>query len=270
MARRGTSPTPRSGTVHPRRLTPTRSRRPGGEIVGRRDTARHGDMRPSSRDQQLRRILRDLLRQDGVTIGTRPSTGMTKNTSGPATAPSPSHELAGLGRRSRASSASTGTCRCSRGRPTQNSTRDSSRVRGCGSSHRPHGAPADRYVQSTRGMMNFLKLGMTKSASSAAARTRRSSSQLEGLEVKERYDFPQGDKTLRKEDHQPSFGSSSSRSRTASTRSGRPLPKEKDVFRRPATSRSDRRRLKGVRGAANLQTEGGRGPGSGPSFAPRG
>src|SRR5207249_2922028 len=50
--------------------------------------------------------------------------------------------------------------------------------------------------------MNFLKIGMTKSGFRDREDTPKLIAALEGLEVKEGDDFPQGDKTLRKEDHQ--------------------------------------------------------------------
>jgi branched-chain amino acid transport system substrate-binding protein len=50
--------------------------------------------------------------------------------------------------------------------------------------------------------MNFLKLGMQKSGFRGREDTMKLIEALEGLEVKESDDFPQGDKTLRKEDHQ--------------------------------------------------------------------
>ena len=60
----------------------------------------------------------------------------------------------------------------------------------------------DRYVQSNFEAMNFLKLGMQKSGFRGREDTMKLIEALEGLEVKEGDDFPQGDKSLRKEDHQ--------------------------------------------------------------------
>src|SRR5438477_4587831 len=60
----------------------------------------------------------------------------------------------------------------------------------------------DRYVQSNFEAMNALKLGMEKSGFQGRADTPKLIAALEGLELKEGDDFPQGDKTLRKEDHQ--------------------------------------------------------------------
>jgi len=50
--------------------------------------------------------------------------------------------------------------------------------------------------------MNCLKLGIEKSGFQGRDETMKLIEALEGLEMKEGYDFPQGDKTLRKEDHQ--------------------------------------------------------------------
>jgi branched-chain amino acid transport system substrate-binding protein len=66
----------------------------------------------------------------------------------------------------------------------------------------PSGPLPDRYVQSNYEAVNFLKLGMQKSGFQGRADTMKLIEALEGMEVKESDDFPQGDKTLRKEDHQ--------------------------------------------------------------------
>ncbi len=50
--------------------------------------------------------------------------------------------------------------------------------------------------------MNALKLGIEKSGFRGREDTAKLIGALEGLELKEGDDFPQGDKTLRKEDHQ--------------------------------------------------------------------
>ena len=50
--------------------------------------------------------------------------------------------------------------------------------------------------------MNALKIGMEKSKFTGRADTMKLIEALEGLEMKEGDDFPQGDKVLRKEDHQ--------------------------------------------------------------------
>ncbi len=66
----------------------------------------------------------------------------------------------------------------------------------------PTGPLPDRFVQSNFEAMNFLKLGMQKSGFRGREDTMKLIETLEGLEVKESDDFPQGDKTLRREDHQ--------------------------------------------------------------------
>jgi branched-chain amino acid transport system substrate-binding protein len=60
----------------------------------------------------------------------------------------------------------------------------------------------DRYVQANYEAMNTLKLGIQKSGFQGRQDTPKLIEALEGLEMKEGDDFPQGDKTLRKEDHQ--------------------------------------------------------------------
>jgi len=66
----------------------------------------------------------------------------------------------------------------------------------------PSGPLPDRYVQSNFEAMNFLKLGMQKSRFRGREDTMNLIEALEGMDVKESDDFPQGDKTIRKEDHQ--------------------------------------------------------------------
>jgi len=66
----------------------------------------------------------------------------------------------------------------------------------------PSGPLPDRYVQSNFEGVNVLKLGMINSKFRGREDAMKLIEALEGLEVKEGYDFPQGDKTLRKEDHQ--------------------------------------------------------------------
>ena len=66
----------------------------------------------------------------------------------------------------------------------------------------PSGPLPDRYVQSTFEAMNALKIGMEKSGFQGRKDTVKLIEALEGLEMKEGPDFPQGDKSLRKEDHQ--------------------------------------------------------------------
>jgi len=66
----------------------------------------------------------------------------------------------------------------------------------------PSGPAPDRYVQSNYEGLNALKIGMEKSKFSGRADTGKLIEALEGLELKEGDDFPQGDKVIRKEDHQ--------------------------------------------------------------------
>ena len=66
----------------------------------------------------------------------------------------------------------------------------------------PSGPLPDRYVQSNYEAMNALKIGIEKSGFQGRDDTKKLIDALEGLEMKEGPDFPQGDKTLRKEDHQ--------------------------------------------------------------------
>ncbi len=66
----------------------------------------------------------------------------------------------------------------------------------------PTGPLPDRYVQSNYEAMNALKLGMEKSKFQGRQDTEKLIAALEGLDMKEGDDFPQGDKHLRKEDHQ--------------------------------------------------------------------
>jgi len=66
----------------------------------------------------------------------------------------------------------------------------------------PSGPLPDRYVQSNFEAMNFVKLGIQKSGFTGRADTMKLIEALEGMEVKASDDFPQGDKTLRKDDHQ--------------------------------------------------------------------
>jgi len=66
----------------------------------------------------------------------------------------------------------------------------------------PSGPLPDRYVQSNYEAINALKLGMEASKFEGRKDTMKLIEALEGLEMKEGDDFPQGDKVLRKEDHQ--------------------------------------------------------------------
>jgi branched-chain amino acid transport system substrate-binding protein len=66
----------------------------------------------------------------------------------------------------------------------------------------PSGPLPDRYVQSNFEAMNAVKLAMEKANFRGREDTMKLIEALEGLEMKEGDDFPQGDKTLRKDDHQ--------------------------------------------------------------------
>ena len=66
----------------------------------------------------------------------------------------------------------------------------------------PSGPLPDRYVQSNYEAMNAVKVAMEMSKFQGRDDTNKLIDALEGLEMKEGDDFPQGDKTLRKADHQ--------------------------------------------------------------------
>jgi branched-chain amino acid transport system substrate-binding protein len=66
----------------------------------------------------------------------------------------------------------------------------------------PSGPLPDRYVQSNFEAMNALKRGIEKSRFQGRADAPQLIAALEGLVMKEGYDFPTGDKILRKADHQ--------------------------------------------------------------------
>jgi branched-chain amino acid transport system substrate-binding protein len=66
----------------------------------------------------------------------------------------------------------------------------------------PSGPLPDKYVQSNYEAINAVKLGIEKSKFQGREDTMKLIEALEGLEMKAGDDFPQGDKTLRKEDHQ--------------------------------------------------------------------
>jgi branched-chain amino acid transport system substrate-binding protein len=66
----------------------------------------------------------------------------------------------------------------------------------------PSGPLPDKYVQSNFEAVNCLKIGMEKSKFQGRDDTTKLIEALEGLEMKLSDDFPQGDKVLRKADHQ--------------------------------------------------------------------
>ena len=70
-------------------------------------------------------------------------------------------------------------------------------------------------MQSNYEAINAAKLGMEKSNFQGRDDTMKLIEALEGLEMKLSDDFPQGDKTLRKEDHQAFRRNSFSRSAVA-------------------------------------------------------
>lgn len=94
----------------------------------------------------------------------------------------------------------------------------------------PSGPLPDRYVQSNFEAMNFLKLGMQKSGFRGLQDTMKLIESLEGLEVKAGDDFPQGDKTLRKEDHQAFLNEFIFEIKGGKHRIVEVVPKEKTMF----------------------------------------
>jgi branched-chain amino acid transport system substrate-binding protein len=66
----------------------------------------------------------------------------------------------------------------------------------------PSGPLPDRYVQSNYEAINCLKLGMEKSGFRGRQDSDKLIAALEGLQMPAGDDFPQGDKIMRKEDHQ--------------------------------------------------------------------
>jgi len=66
----------------------------------------------------------------------------------------------------------------------------------------PSGPLPDKYVQSNYEALNAMKIAMEKSKFDSRDDSSKLIEALEGLEVKESDDVQQGDKTLRKEDHQ--------------------------------------------------------------------
>ena len=66
----------------------------------------------------------------------------------------------------------------------------------------PSGPLPDKYVQSDFEALNAMKIAMEKSKFEGRKDTMKLIEALEGLQVKAGPDFPQGDKTIRKEDHQ--------------------------------------------------------------------
>ena len=94
----------------------------------------------------------------------------------------------------------------------------------------PSGPLPDRYVQSNYEAMNALKIGMEKSNFQGRDDTMKLIEALEGLEMKEGDDFPQGDKILRKEDHQAFIREFIFDIKDGKHRILETVPKEKTIF----------------------------------------
>jgi branched-chain amino acid transport system substrate-binding protein len=94
----------------------------------------------------------------------------------------------------------------------------------------PSGPLPDRYVQSNYEAMNALKIGMERSKFQGRADTMKLIAALEGLEMKEGDDFPQGDKTLRKDDHQAFLRQFIFEIKDGKHRIIEVVPKEKTMF----------------------------------------
>ena len=94
----------------------------------------------------------------------------------------------------------------------------------------PSGPLPDRYVQANFEAMNFLKLGMQKSGFRGREDTPKLIAALEGMDVKESDDFPQGDKTLRRDDHQAFLREFIFEIKDGKHRIVEVVPKERTVF----------------------------------------
>jgi branched-chain amino acid transport system substrate-binding protein len=94
----------------------------------------------------------------------------------------------------------------------------------------PSGPLPDRFVQSNYEAMNALKIGMEKSKFRGRADTMMLIEALEGLEMKEGDDFPQGDKILRKDDHQAFLREFIFEIKDGKHRILETIPKEKTFF----------------------------------------
>jgi branched-chain amino acid transport system substrate-binding protein len=94
----------------------------------------------------------------------------------------------------------------------------------------PSGPLPDRYVQSNFEAMNFVKLGIQKSGFKGREDTMKLIEVLEGMEVKAGDDFPQGDKTLRKDDHQAFVSEFIFDIKGGKHRIVETVPKEKTMF----------------------------------------
>ena len=94
----------------------------------------------------------------------------------------------------------------------------------------PSGPLPDRYVQSNFEAMNALKIAMEKSGFQGREDTPKLIEALEGLEMPEGDDFPQGGKTLRKEDHQAFIREFIFEIKDGKHRIIEVVPKEKTMF----------------------------------------
>src|SRR5712672_112791 len=94
----------------------------------------------------------------------------------------------------------------------------------------PSGPLPDRYVQSNYEAINALKIGMEKSGFRGREDTMKLIEALEGLEMKEGDDFPQGDKVLRKDDHQAFLREFLFDIKDGKFRILEVVPKEKTIF----------------------------------------
>jgi branched-chain amino acid transport system substrate-binding protein len=94
----------------------------------------------------------------------------------------------------------------------------------------PSGPLPDRYVQSNFEAMNALRVGMEKSKFQSRKDTMKLIEALEGLELKESDDFPQGDKVIRKEDHQAFIREFIFDIKDGKHRIVETVPKEKTIF----------------------------------------
>ena len=120
----------------------------------------------------------------------------------------------------------------------------------------PSGPLPDRYVQSNYEAVNALKIGMQKSGFRGKEDTMKLIEALEGLEMKEGDDFPQGDKLLRKEDHQAFLREFIFEIQCGKYKILDVIPKEKTLVPRPAASSPERDRERRARPAPPPPTAG--------------
>jgi branched-chain amino acid transport system substrate-binding protein len=78
--------------------------------------------------------------------------------------------------------------------------------------------------------MNALRIGMERSKFQSRKDTMKLIEALEGLELKESDDFPQGDKVIRKEDHQAFIREFIFDIKDGKHRIVETVPKEKTIF----------------------------------------